>query len=157
MKFATPYNDVAPSPAIDCRDAPSLVRPEFQHDADINNILARYATTGWLVDPNSPRNDRKPTYDDWSKMPSYQDSLDIVIKAEERFDALPVQIRERFNYDPQKLLDFLNDEKNYDEAVKLRLISPKPDPKPDPTISQAAAAATPAAAGGGKDAATAAA
>lgn len=150
MKFFTQYTNPAPRVAVDFKDSPSLVRGEFQFEADINNIMKRYATTGWLVDPSSPRNDRKPTYDDYTKMPSYQDSLDIVIKAQEKFDALPVQIRSRFNYNPQALLDFLSDEKNYDEAVKLRLISPKASKGEDIPHSQAAGAATPAAAEGGK-------
>lgn len=138
-KFFSLYGSRPGVVAIDFKDSPSVVRQEFAFDSDINNILKRYATTGWLVDPSSPRNDRKPTYDDWSKAPSYQDSLDIVIKAEEKFDALPVQIRQRFNYNPQALLNFLADPKNYDEAVALRLISPKPSK----IQSQAAAAASP--------------
>lgn len=112
-----------------------LVREEFTHDADINNILKRYATTGWLVDPSSPRNNRKPMWDDYSKMLDYQASLDKVVKAQAMFDDLPVEIRERFNYDPAKLLAFLDkacsDKKSadYEEAVKLRLVTPPQPPK----------------------------
>lgn len=147
-KFLTLFGS-RPKVALDFKDSPSAVREEYAFEADINNVLKRYATTGWLVDPNSPRNDRVPTYDDWSKSPSFQDSLDIVIKAQEKFDALPVQIRQRFNYDPQALLNFLSDEKNYDEAVALRLISPKESkskgaeaPPPEPaTTTEAGKAA----------------
>lgn len=129
-----------PKPRINFKDCPVLVRAEFAFESDINNILKRYATTGWLVDPNSPRNDRKPQWDDYSKMLDYQDSLDKCIDAQQRFDALPVEIRERFNYDPAKLLAFLDkacsDKKSteFEEAVRLRLVSapPPPDPpKPD--------------------------
>lgn len=122
-----------PKPRIDFSGCSVLVRDEFAYDADINNILKRYATTGWLVDPNSPRNNRTPQWDDYTKMLDYQDCLDKCIEAQNRFDELPVEIRERFNYDPQQLLVFLDkacgDKKSpqFEEAVKLRLVTaPKP-------------------------------
>lgn len=127
-------------PVIDFSESPSMTRQEFAAEANINNVLKRYATTGWLVDPNSPRNNRKPQWDDYSKLLDYQDSLNLVVDAQNRFDELPVEIRERFNYDPGKLLVFLEkalkDEKSsaYEEAVRLRLITPK---------AKAAEAATP--------------
>lgn len=140
FKFRSIFDHADPS--IDFSKSPSMTRQEFAAEANINNVLKRYATTGWLVDPNSPRNNRKPQWDDYSKLLDYQDSLNLVIDAQDRFDALPVEIRERFNYDPAKLLVFLQkaseDTKGpaYEEAVKLRLITPKEPQK-------AAAAATP--------------
>jgi phage internal scaffolding protein len=38
--------------------------------------------------------------------------------------ALPAQIRSRFDNDPAKLIDFLENEQNHDEAIKLGLVNP---------------------------------
>ena len=37
--------------------------------------------------------------------------------------ALPAQIRSRFENDPAKLIDFLDNSENLDEAIKLGLVS----------------------------------
>ena len=42
------------------------------------------------------------------------------------FDSLPSSLRERFSNDPSRLLAFVDDESNFDEAVKLGLLSPLP-------------------------------
>jgi phage internal scaffolding protein len=44
--------------------------------------------------------------------------------AEDEFDALPAQIRARFENEPANLIDFLSNEQNRDEAEKLGLVNP---------------------------------
>ena len=39
--------------------------------------------------------------------------------------ALPSDVRSRFGNNPAELLDFLNDNSNYDEAIRLGLIHAK--------------------------------
>lgn len=136
-------------PVIDFTGSESLARQEFRDEADINNIIKRYQATGVLVDPSIPRS-RRPVFGDFSSAPSYQQAQDLVIRANEQFDALPVELRERFNYDPARLLAFLDDPKNREEAVKLGIIEAPAKPvssakepsvaepsKPAPTSSAA--------------------
>lgn len=106
---------------------PSLAQQHFKEECDINNIIARYEQTGVLVDPTLPG--RNFEFGDYSAVQDYQDSLNYVIEAREMFDSLPSKLRERFNYDPSKLLQFLADESNRDEAIRLGLVDP-PTPSP---------------------------
>lgn len=109
------------SPSVKFEDA-SLTRQEFSHDADINNIMRKYA----VGLPPSPAGARPPVFGDFSNVPDYQTALDKVIDAQERFAELPSKVRRRFDNDPAKLLQFLASEENRAEAVQLGLIDPPP-------------------------------
>ena len=43
------------------------------------------------------------------------------MQAQQSFDSIPSEIRDRFNNDPKLLIDFLSKEENMEEAVKLGL------------------------------------
>lgn len=103
-----------------CED-PSLTKQSpFTDNANIKNILAKYAKTGILGDPT-----RTPIFGDFSET-DYVKSLNYVAQIKSDFEALPVQTRQRFKNDPTEMLAFLADEKNTDEAVKLGLREAKP-------------------------------
>lgn len=105
-------------------EEPSLAQQQFQEETDINNIMARYYKTGEFAVPI-----KKGQYADLTQIKDYQAMLNTVIEAEEQFMALPAQIRSRFENDPSKLISFLQDDKNYDEGVKLGLVEKK-QPQP---------------------------
>lgn len=117
---------------------PSITQQHFKEECDINNIIARYEQTGILTDPLQPG--RNFEFGDYSAVQDYQDSLNFVIEARQMFDSLPSNLRERFNYDPARLLQFLGDENNRDEAVRLGLIDP---PTPSPADPEPAPAGSP--------------
>lgn len=52
----------------------------------------------------------------------FQEMMDVIVKAQESFDALPSYIRDRFRNDPRELIEFIDDENNLDEAVDLGII-----------------------------------
>jgi phage internal scaffolding protein len=106
-------------------DEPSLTQEQFAAEADINNIIARYERTGILVDPLIDRRGQ-PMYGDFSEIDSFFEAQLKVAHAKELFDRLPVRIRERFSYDPGRLIGFLEDEANREEAISLGLIE-KPE------------------------------
>lgn len=60
-----------------------------------------------------------------------QSALEVVRRSQEAFDALPADLRFRFGNDPVAFMDFVQDESNKDEAIKLGLI-PKPEEPPPP-------------------------
>jgi len=62
-------------------------------------------------------------------VPDYQSALDLVNQAESMFMSLPAKIRERFANNPAKMVKFLQDEKNRDEAERLGLIAKKELPE----------------------------
>lgn len=121
-------------PGIDCSgfvgeegewfDTPSLTRQADAEDCDINVMMAKYQATG-----QPPRvNPREPQWGDFSSVPQFQDALNLVHQVETDFALLDARVRDRFANSPAKLLRFLEDPANYDEAVKLGVVVPRPEP-----------------------------
>lgn len=135
FEFYTRYNP-PPSPGVKFVMA-SRTRQEFAQESDLNNIMAKYAAGLAPI----PTGNRMPMYGDFSEIPDYATALQRVIKADELFMQLPAKLRRRFDDDPQALLDFLQDENNRDEAIKLGLISP--DPRSMPQAQDAPSEKTP--------------
>ena len=117
----TPYNydlDAASNESgLHCEDA-TLTQQHFKDECDINNILRQFNVTGLL--PEAPLS---PRYGDFTGISDYHSALNQVIAAEDEFMALPAQIRSRFDNDPAKLIDFLDNQENKDEAIKLGLVN----------------------------------
>lgn len=118
--------------------SPSLTQQQFAEDADINVLYARYQDTGMFYDPFSVSgNGAQPQYGDFSDFDhtDFMAAQNMLVEARERFEALPLSVRERFNYDPAKLLEFCSDPKNREEAAKLGLLKTIPVPAdPSPPV-----------------------
>lgn len=96
----------------------SLTRQEFVSQCNINNIVNKYVKNG-----NNPfviTQDAK--YGDFTNVPSHQDALDLILRAEDHFMQLPPQLRARFDNDAGLLLQFLGNPNNRQEAIKLGLV-----------------------------------
>lgn len=98
-------------------EGPSLTVQSQAEDADINVMMYRYGITGKM-----PENPRVPTYGDFTGISDYQSALHAVMYADDAFMELPANVRARFENDPQKLLDFVANGANVDEARKLGLL-----------------------------------
>jgi phage internal scaffolding protein len=55
---------------------------------------------------------------------TYSEALIALRNAKDAFDDLPAKVRQRFDNDPAKLLEFIADDKNREEAEKLGLVKP---------------------------------
>lgn len=108
---------------------PGLTQQSFADEVDINKIVAKLDKTGMIAHLNAAQ----PFYGDVSGLISFQDAQNIVARGEELFMSLTADIRERFLNDPARLIAFLNDEANRDEAVKLGIVTPKPVDNSKPT------------------------
>ncbi len=116
----TPYNydtDAASNESGLACEEPTLAQQHFKEECDINTILQKFSITGIL--PEAPLS---PRYGDFTDIGDYHTALNRVIAAQEEFDGLPAQIRARFDNDPAKLIEFLDDEANRPEAEKLGLV-----------------------------------
>lgn len=123
-RFKRPDN-----PAIDFTKCEKLVAVEFAQEADINFLLARYKNTGSLYTAEDMiKAKRRPQFGDFTGIPDYQESLDKMREALDLFADLPLHIRQRFSDDPVKLLEFMQDKNNLDEAVELGLVAPGEPP-----------------------------
>nr|QJB19298.1 MAG: internal scaffolding protein [Microvirus sp.] len=120
-------NAASDESGVACEE-PSLAQQHFKDECDINNILRQFNITGQL--PTSPL---QPRYGDFTGIYDYHSALNSVIAAEDGFMALPADIRSRFLNDPANLIDFLANEENRDEAIKLGLIE-KIETKIEPKI-----------------------
>lgn len=103
---------------------PSRTMQEFKNECDINVLMKRYQKTGLF--PQHPG--QSPRYVSNIGMPDYQQSLEIVMRAQDEFNALNSELRKRFDNDPAKFLAFVNDPDNADELVKLGLREAPPPP-----------------------------
>jgi len=100
-------------------------KQEFKDDVDINRIIARYRKTGQVTgqfrSPGSGANL------DLSTSIDFKQAQNVLIRARNQFAGLSAEVRKRFDNDPANFLAFMEDPKNVEEAVKLKLVDP---PKP---------------------------
>lgn len=101
----------------------STVKQSFKDECDINNIMKKYINYGTLpqmINENAQ-------YGDFVDVPTYHESCNIVLKAEEQFNALPANVRKRFGNDPAEMLAFCSNPENLEEMYKLGLAIKPPE------------------------------
>lgn len=103
---------------LECLD-PTLAQQNFKEECDINYIVDRFTRTGQLPQGSTPQ------FGDFTFGSDYHTAMNQVRAADEAFMSLPAAVRSRFDNDAGKLLDFLADEKNVDEAERLGLVISK--------------------------------
>nr|QJB20826.1 MAG: internal scaffolding protein [Microvirus sp.] len=102
-----------------------LTQQQFKDDCDLNIIMKRYNEKGLLPDYIA----QDPTYADFTTAPAFHEAVEIVARAQEQFDLLPSSTRARFENDPAKFLEFVNDPKNDEDLIKMGLAT-KPSTTP---------------------------
>jgi len=110
-------------------------KSEFADEANINNIVRRCMNGGVM-----PSGTRVPLFGDFTEVADFTTANTLIAQANAEFEQLPSEVREKFGNDVSKLMDFLDDENNADEAIALGL-APKPDsePKKDTEVTHKAA------------------
>lgn len=96
----------------------SMTQQHHAEDADINTIMNRYIERGVLPLGRVGQ----PMFGDFSGDFSLQSAQDAIIEAKDKFYELPSKIRAKFKNDPFKLIDFIENVDNQDEAISLGLI-----------------------------------
>lgn len=99
---------------------PTLAQQHTKDAVDINQIMARYIKTGVLDHVTK----YQPQYTD-NTMQDYQQSQNIIIKADLMFSELPSQVRKNFGNDPAAFLDFVSNEANHDKLAEMGLTQPQ--------------------------------
>lgn len=103
---------------------PTLAQSQFLESCDVKNIIAKCKRVGI---PLSNVQRTNGFFADLSMAPDdLRSALDISIKARDSFEQLPAKVKERFGFDPSRLLDFVQDSANRDEAIRLGLIDTPP-------------------------------
>lgn len=105
---------------IDFTGEISLTQQQFTPDADLNITMARFGITDGALPPvaHDPR-----YFGDFTDAADLTTALARIRSAWDNFDQLPAAIRNRFDNDPTKLFEWVNDPANVDEAVELKILS----------------------------------
>lgn len=84
--------------------------------------MARYQRTGVLGNPLAVGG-REPQFGDFTSVHDFHTAQNILAESTQLFEQLPAQLRKRFENDPGQMLEFLGDENNREEAIKLGLVA----------------------------------
>lgn len=99
-------------------DAPSRTQQQFKLESDINELVRRFGLTGDLPTPI-----RQPQFGDFSNVTDYHTAMTQLRAAQEEFNSLPAQLRDRFRNDPGRFVDFVLDPENREELADMGLLS----------------------------------
>lgn len=99
----------------------SMTDTQFKDDCDINVIIKRFGLHG----PYPHQTKRPGVYTDASQVPDLFNATLMVQEAQESFQQLPAEAREKFKNDPREMYQWLQDPKNTEEAIKLGLMTQK--------------------------------
>ena len=107
--------------AVLCQDE-TLAQQQFKDESDPNVIMAQFARNG-QIDP-SHLELRNGVFGDATQTPeSYHAAMNLLVDAQDAFMTLNAKIRARFDNDPSKLMAFLSDDRNFEEACTLGILS----------------------------------
>lgn len=109
-------------PRVDCSGDTPITQQSEAAECDINLIVERAkrgADLSHLM--------RSPgQYMDLVGMPDLREAMNLVTHAQTLFMALDARIRDRFANDPARMIDFLKNPDNRDEAIALGLVVAPP-------------------------------
>ena len=91
-------------------------KQEFKEECDINMILKKFQRTEAI----SHWHEFHGAYGD-ATANDFMAAMVIVTEAQQMFDALPSELRNRFNHSPAEFLDFVQDPANADKMHELGL------------------------------------
>ena len=143
MEFRSAYDDVG-YVAKGLDTSGDEIRTEQSHkgEVDVNQIMEKYVRTGTL----EHRNEYVGQYGDVTGI-DFQTAMNIVVDAQNMFNDLPSSVRNKFQNDPARFLDFVQDAQNREELIEMGLATPDqtdgdptdvPPPAPAPAKEVAA-------------------
>lgn len=128
--FTLDVDEHAHTHGLSCPDVSLTVQSDVEQ-SDINTIVRQFGLTHEL-----PYGKQVPTYDDFSDVPDdYHQAMNFIRAADDVFMTMPAQVRSKFDNDAGNFLNFVNDDANYDEAISLGLVPPKPAGSAEPNAS----------------------
>lgn len=104
-------------------ETPSVTQQCHKAECDIHNILRKYDKTGLITHINN----NSASYDDFTSAADYHAAMNVIAEASSAFASLPSELRLQFNNDPGSFMEFIHNDENYDEAVKLGLVRARAD------------------------------
>lgn len=132
MNFRTEYNydsnETSQQTGLRCTEDEDLAQQQFRDDADINTIVAKFGIAAAV-----PPGFQWPEADVTGVPNDYATAVRVVEETQTAFMQLPGELRARFQNNPQMVLNWVHDDKNYEEAQKLGLLRLPPEQTRDTT------------------------
>lgn len=119
---------------------PSMTQQHFKDETMIDNILQKYAETGFLTDPFTPK--RPIQFGDFSNVKDFQTAQNAIALSTEYFESLPASVRASFNNSPQEFLNALNDPEQRSKLEELGFVASEEVKSPEPSKEPQSAPAT---------------
>lgn len=86
-------------------------------ECDVNAIISKYDKTGLIMHVQT----MEAKYGDVSGA-DFRAAQDLFLRAQSMFDAMPAEIKKRFNQNAGQFLEFMENPDNREEAIELGLI-----------------------------------
>lgn len=123
MIIRKPYDEVPRiyGTIIDSRE--DKTQQKFENESNINTIMSKYNNNVDILNASLRMQGatRQPQYGDFTNIPDFMTANQMIIDANNAFMQLPAKLREKFANDPSKLISWLENPDNNDEAIKLGL------------------------------------
>lgn len=120
MSFHDQNNPAADTP-LDQTGESSLTQQNFKDECDINSIMEKYNTTGF-IEPGAV-SQRDFAFGNFAESADFNWMQDAVHQAEMAFMTMPASERRRHGNDLTTFMEWLTNPANESEAVSLGLIS----------------------------------
>ena len=106
-------------------ETPSLTEQSFKDSMDINNILARCVSGDF-----SGLSPRPAQYLDTTQLNDFQENMNRLSSVRNYFDALPSELRAKFDNDLRTFTEFCSNSSNVDTMREMGLLPPAEPAKP---------------------------
>jgi len=132
MSLVTPkkYQRRSPHPYSD----ELMTEQHHKETCDIHTIMRKYEKTGILEHTAK----YGPQYANYVGAPDFKQAMDYIANAHSLFNQVPAKIRDQFDNDAGKYLEFMTDEGNFEQIKQMglptdHLEAAQCDNAPDPT------------------------
>lgn len=122
-------NQIRNQVVLDCSADEMLTEQSHKDEVDINQIIKRHAKQGELIARTAMLNTTDYRFDDVTGNDFMEASL-IIAKAQQSFDQMPHKVRDRFDNNPAKFLDFVQNPENGKELYEMGLAERVPTTTP---------------------------
>lgn len=95
--------------------------PDVVAECDINNLYRNMLRYGSAYPNRLSRPTRKPEFVQTVAPSDLATAMETVTRAREEFEKLSVDIRDRFNYNPYRFMEYVSDERNKEDLIKMGL------------------------------------
>ena len=119
--FYTPYTNpkkVEPFHTV----GESMTQEQFAEESEINNIIRSHDRNGVIEHINRGN----AIYGDFSNITDFSEALDQIREAQNEFQQIPSEIREKFQNDAGQFFKFASNPDNIQELRNLGLANPEP-------------------------------